>query len=449
MLNRPILVLGILWPVFSLAGVAAAQYYVTDLGVLAGGTASYAMAVNDSGVVAGASKTSTGAASYRAVMYTGGAWANIGNAVSTTAGTFATGINDSGQVSLWLRGSASDTYIYQGGTYTKIGAQPGVCKGLPNQGGCDPYQPGSFTFAGAINSSGQVAGVYLLSNGNQGAYLWNGASTTAVTTAGTGNGSYGSTYFSSINNNGVAVGDWQQGNVPPDMGFYYNGTVNDIGYGMYPEFIAGNNVVGNYSNASTDDAFLYTLGAAAATNLGTLSGDEQSVAYGVNSGGTVVGCSENSSGTERAFVYNGSTMTDLNTLTSGPNPFSNLQQAICISGNGKYIVGNGIVSSNGETQGFLLTAAIPGDANGDGKVDVNDLTIVLSNFGDSGMTWSQGDFNGDGKVDINDLTIVLTDFGQSLGTSGAGIAAVPEPGAVALLTAALVGLLASAWWIRK
>ena len=36
-------------------------------------------------------------------------------------------------------------------------------------------------------------------------------------------------------------------------------------------------------------------------------------------------------------------MTDLNTLISGANPFSSLQEAVGISGNGKYIVGNGIV----------------------------------------------------------------------------------------------------------
>ncbi len=34
----------------------------------------------------------------------------------------------------------------------------------------------------------------------------------------------------------------------------------------------------------------------------------------------------------------------------------------------------------------------PGDANGDGRVDVNDLTIVLTNYGQTGMLWSQGDF---------------------------------------------------------
>ncbi len=58
------------------------------------------------------------------------------------------------------------------------------------------------------------------------------------------------------------------------------------------------------------------------------------------------------------------------------------------------------------------------------------------------MTWSDGDFNGDGKVDINDLTIVLANYNQ---TVGASLAAVPEPGALALLAAGLAGLLAFAW----
>ena len=49
----------------------------------------------------------------------------------------------------------------------------------------------------------------------------------------------------------------------------------------------------------------------------------------------------------------------------------------------------------------------PGDANGDGRVDLNDLTIVLTNYGQLGRVWSQGSMDGDptGKVDVNDLTI--------------------------------------------
>ena len=89
----------------------------------------------------------------------------------------------------------------------------------------------------------------------------------------------------------------------------------------------------------------------------------------------------------------------------------------------------------------VLQRAFPGDANGDGRVDVNDLTIVLSNFGRSGMTWSQGEFTGDGTVDVNDLTIVLAHFGQTAGASAARMAAVPEPTSLLLSALALLGLL--------
>ena len=69
---------------------------------------------------------------------------------------------------------------------------------------------------------------------------------------------------------------------------------------------------------------------------------------------------------------------------------------------------------------------MPGDAELDGKVDVNDLTIVLTHYGQTGMTWTTGDFQGDGKVDVNDLTIVLSRYGQSLGSSAAAVAAAPR-----------------------
>ena len=51
------------------------------------------------------------------------------------------------------------------------------------------------------------------------------------------------------------------------------------------------------------------------------------------------------------------------------------------------------------------------------------------------MGWINGDFNGDGTVDVNDLTIVLSNFGYGV-KSPAGASGVPEPSVLALLLAA-------------
>ena len=92
---------------------------------------------------------------------------------------------------------------------------------------------------------------------------------------------------------------------------------------------------------------------------------------------------------------------------------------------------------------------LPGDANLDGKVNINDLTIVLANYGQNGTMWSQGEFTGDGTVDINDLTIVLAHYGQSLGSSAGGMAAVPEPSVITLLLAGAVSVLGYGWRQRR
>ncbi len=50
-----------------------------------------------------------------------------------------------------------------------------------------------------------------------------------------------------------------------------------------------------------------------------------------------------------------------------------------------------------------------GDLNGDGKVNVLDLSILLTQFLRGGST---GDLNGDGKVTILDLSILLSSWGK-------------------------------------
>ncbi len=50
-----------------------------------------------------------------------------------------------------------------------------------------------------------------------------------------------------------------------------------------------------------------------------------------------------------------------------------------------------------------------------------------------------GDANLDGKVDINDLTIVLAHYGESAASAG-GLSAVPEPASLLMLGALFLAL---------
>jgi hypothetical protein len=78
------------------------------------------------------------------------------------------------------------------------------------------------------------------------------------------------------------------------------------------------------------------------------------------------------------------------------------------------------------------TEPLPGDANGDGIVDLLDLDILGANFGLSPATFAQGDFNADNIVDLLDLDILGGNFGA---TSPAN--AIPEPTTVFLTLAAM------------
>jgi hypothetical protein len=179
-------------------------------------------------------------------------------------------------------------------------------------------------------------------------------------------------------------------------------------------------------------------------DLGDL-GEGLTQASGINDNGVTAGTSSG------AFVnYTGTPSANV-ALDGLLSPVSgagwNLNYANGIDDNGD-IVGRGKGPGPGGNA-YLLTPALPGDANLDGQVDINDLTIVLAHYNQTGMVWSQGEFTGSGAVDINDLTIVLAHYNQSFGSSAAGIAAVPEPSAMLLAAAGLTGLLACAWRRRK
>jgi hypothetical protein len=87
---------------------------------------------------------------------------------------------------------------------------------------------------------------------------------------------------------------------------------------------------------------------------------------------------------------------------------------------------NVVFSNVSYTGGTDAPVTIPGDFNSSGAVDGADLDIWEMNFG-TGTTLATGDADGDGDADGNDFLI----WQQNL--SIAPVAAVPEPGGLALL----------------
>jgi hypothetical protein len=81
------------------------------------------------------------------------------------------------------------------------------------------------------------------------------------------------------------------------------------------------------------------------------------------------------------------------------------------------------------------TGRIPGDANGDGQVDLSDFLILRRNFGQEAR-FSGGDFNGSLTVDLSDFLILRRNFGA--GRPGSGQlddfyqSVIPEPGVMSL-----------------
>ncbi|MGD9127167.1 MAG: Ig-like domain-containing protein, partial [Planctomycetia bacterium] len=80
---------------------------------------------------------------------------------------------------------------------------------------------------------------------------------------------------------------------------------------------------------------------------------------------------------------------------------------------------------------LLVTIALAGDANRDGKVDASDVTVLAGNWqagvGDGqAATWQMGDFNGDGKVDASDATVLAGNW-QAGVTEYMTVVSDPEP----------------------
>ena len=58
----------------------------------------------------------------------------------------------------------------------------------------------------------------------------------------------------------------------------------------------------------------------------------------------------------------------------------------------------------------IVPAPVPGDANNDGVVDVDDLVLVITNWGPCIGSPCNADVNNDTFVNVNDLVLVITNW---------------------------------------
>lgn len=64
----------------------------------------------------------------------------------------------------------------------------------------------------------------------------------------------------------------------------------------------------------------------------------------------------------------------------------------------------------------FFVCTLQGDADRSGLVSINDLNLILTNWGDNDMPHgSRGDCDGDGDVDVDDLNAVLVNWNESCG----------------------------------
>jgi hypothetical protein len=69
---------------------------------------------------------------------------------------------------------------------------------------------------------------------------------------------------------------------------------------------------------------------------------------------------------------------------------------------------------------------LPGDANGDGKINADDYALIDRGFDKHLTGWTNGDFNADGVINSSDYLIIDREFGNQTGVFDPGLLAERE-----------------------
>jgi probable HAF family extracellular repeat protein len=331
----------------AVSGQALADNSYTITALNLGGQWGIANGINNNGQIVGEYYANAvgGGTVLHAFVYNNGAMTDITKTPPGYANGSgrATAINDNGQVvgetSFYGAASYTHGFLYQGGTYTDLGA-------LSN----------APSYASAINSSGQIVGS-AYPNGYTGtgaeyvhAFLYQGGVMSDI------NPRSGEGFAAAINSAGVIAGG-------VNVGGEYRGFIND--HGVVTEYSTlgflkdindlGQTVgLGITADESAVVATIWNNGVA--TNIGTLGQDSLSMANAINNKGQVVGYSGYSGDVgQRAILYTDGLLFDLNNLLS-PNSGWVLNYATDINDRGQ-IIGTGLL--NGVHTSFVMTPTVP------------------------------------------------------------------------------------------
>jgi len=379
---------------------ASGQEYVAVAVPTLGGPSNAAYAINASGLVVGTSSLDAQpGGDSRAFI-----WDPASGAL-TQIGTFggsdsvAYGVNNAGAVTglAWLNTGVHHAFLWQNGTLIDL----------------TPGDVSWFTAGWDINGGGVVIG----HRGTRG-FVWSGTLLDPGS-MGTPTRAYG------INNAGQVVGEsglraffWQDDGDPTtvdirDLGTLPGGLprarardINDAGQ-VVGEANFGSSDLEDYhavlwENLAWDPTGQYI---GQITDLGALPGGQRSFALAINDAGVVVGYATASGiAVPHAFVWDAiHGLRDLNNLIPAGSGWT-LEFAYDVNNRGQ-IVGAGRL--NGVQRAFFLNPlSVAADLNGDGQIDLDDVTLFLRDFGCANGDCI-GDIDGDGDTDLDDLALLL------------------------------------------
>jgi probable HAF family extracellular repeat protein len=346
------------------SGTALADgWTITDLGVLTTGGMSYATGINNNGQVVGWSAgndTTTGTTAF--------IWDSANKMQSLGTSGAATGINSAGQVVGYSKDAsgAYQAFLWSGGSPQSLASS----------------YAGKNSSAYAINSSGLVGGTIQTNvedaqhkYTNYLAATWSGSTVTALSSLQNvpydrWGGPVSQVY--SINDNGVKVGKSSFGAPAGDD----NGDP------------ASHAVLWSADGTIKDLGTLYGCGE-------TISGVCASAAFGINAAGQVVGVSGDASNANlRPFLYSNGKMTDLGTLAGSTNGY-----AYAINNNGQAVGYSSDFKANDPASGTIsesFTTATLWTINSDGTATPIDLNSLIAG---SGWTlWGATGINDKGQI---------------------------------------------------